>query len=103
MGKPSKEKLQWAAGLFIGEGCVTHTIHRGVGKYRYVSVQITMLDERAVEKFASIFGFSTYKVKYRDRHAYRCLVVHTKALYFLNLTMTYMKGTDKFDQAVRVL
>ena len=48
--------LHWAAGLWIGEGCFTHTGGRGAGGYRYLIASLGMYDKRAMTKLASIVG-----------------------------------------------
>lgn len=48
--------IAWAAGLFEGEGCITHGSYGG-SKARTPVLALQMTDEDVVRKFASTLGF----------------------------------------------
>lgn len=48
--------VEWAAGLFEGEGCITTTCEYRKGvKYSYPQLALRMTDQDVVMKFAEIF------------------------------------------------
>lgn len=46
------EGLAWAAGLFEGEGCI-YRVHQGANR---LALQLNMVDEDVVRRFAAIVG-----------------------------------------------
>ena len=49
--------LEWAAGLFEGEGCITTG---GSGKYQCPRLALTMSDEDVVRRFSEVVGLPYY-------------------------------------------
>ena len=47
-------KVAWAAGLFEGEGCITHNISHG-RSYRKLTMNMT--DKDVMQKFVDIIGY----------------------------------------------
>ena len=91
--------LAWAAGLFAGEGYCGLVRRRG--ECRYLSLQVTMLDERCVERFGRIVGRPAYSWAYavdRERRVFRVQAVGRTAEEILSKLWPFLKGTDKGDQ-----
>jgi hypothetical protein len=101
-GYPPATDLAWAAGLFAGEGsCIV--IRRKTRTYMFLSIQ--MLDERSVQRFASIFDkrVETYPLYYdKSRRTYRVSGAGRTAEAILRVMWPYLEGTDKGDQVERV-
>ena len=102
----SEEKqIAWAAGLFIGEGSVGSCLSKKNHiSYEYLDLQISMMDERAIVRFAKIFHVNVIKLflKLRGYYIYK---VHTRgrtAERMVGQMWNHLRGTDKGDQAVRV-
>lgn len=97
------EDRAWAAGLFVGEGWCG-TVDRRNGTLTYVSLTVSMLDERAVARFAEIVGRPYYwwELSYdKARQVYRCQAIGRTAERILTELFPAMIGTDKGDQTIR--
>lgn len=58
--------LQWAVGLFDGEGCVTVLVDKGKGTYQLM-LALANTNKKAVEDFRDLFGGSLYCRQRDDR------------------------------------
>lgn len=76
--------IEWAAGLFEGEGCIT-TADNG----RYTSLQLEMTDEDIVDEFAKLMGYGNVRYKIRKDHP--------------EWKPTYRWTCQKKDEVVRIL
>jgi hypothetical protein len=52
--------VEWAAGLFEGEGCI---FYKTYGKHLHKRLSLTMTDQDVVEKFAAVFGWKVTPTK----------------------------------------
>jgi hypothetical protein len=52
--------VEWAAGLFEGEGCI---YYKHVNGYLHKRLALTMTDEDVVNRFADVFGWSVTTAK----------------------------------------
>ena len=59
--KSASEAWAWAAGIFSGEGCATHTFTRGK---KYPRLAVCMTDRDEVEKFARVIGYGNVNYEY---------------------------------------
>lgn len=62
-------EIAWAAGLWDGEGCAQITApgpktHRG--SYKYVSLSISQMDRRVLDRFQKAFGAGNVRGPYQD-------------------------------------
>jgi hypothetical protein len=88
----------WAAGLFAGEG-YCGVITRGQRKY--MNLQVGMLDERSVARFAAMFGMKmiTLPLSYdRSRKLFRITASGRSAERILTVMWPFLEGTAKGDQ-----
>jgi hypothetical protein len=95
--------IAWAAGLFIGEGCVgiSHS-RKKVRTFHYLGLQLSMYDERAVARFARIFAlnYQTHWLKRQKHYIYKVFPRGRTAEKILAAMWPHLRGTDKGDQAV---
>src|SRR5438105_598356 len=97
--------LSWAAGLFIGEGNVGQTKgHSRSGlSYTYLYIQLSMYDERAIERFSDIMriNYSTMWLPSQAHWIYKVSSSGRIAERILSVMWPWLKGTDKADQALK--
>lgn len=102
--------MEWAAGIFIGEGSagVCKRPSGKSGTREYVVAQINMLDIRAMTRFAETvemvpqLSVKPYPLD-PTRQVARLAVTHLLGGRLLNLLLPHMRDTDKGDQAIRAL
>lgn len=96
----NKANLPWAAGLIVGEGSIGVAYSR---KYPYLAVQLSMMDKRAVRRFAETFevAMQRYYLKHRKYFMYKIMLRGRPAERAVSAMWPWLKNTDKGDQALR--
>ena len=107
-------ELAWAAGLFEGEGCVSHHAHRKVykgtvGKYHYASLYLKMTDEDSVRRFHKAVGGVGYmtgphrlgKDHYKPQWILRC--EHFEGVQAVIVMLWYGLGERRRAKCIETL
>jgi hypothetical protein len=98
-------ELAWAAGFFDGEGCtdIQHR-HGPVRSYKYVRLQVSQKDRRALDRWVDAIGLGKVRGPYEKARGdyYRISLSDKEARAALKLMHPYL-GTVKREQAARVL
>jgi hypothetical protein len=96
-------ELAWAAGLFVGEGCITVTrTYNSSGTYPYLRLDMRMYDERAVRRFIAATGANYHRTfsKQRQHVVHGAAAVGRSAERILATLWPYIADTEKGEQAL---
>lgn len=98
--------IEWMAGLFEGEGCVS--IHWNKNGYGYPKVVLGMSDEDVINRLHNSVGFGTVAMRSYQRKKpmwYWSISEKSEMLVFLRALLPQMglRRSEKFKEAIGVI